>query len=89
MLSQFEPYSLNGEGLSAYLSNIALTGANGNGVGSILIPEGFNQICLQMYGVERQVPVSNKFCISGNFRLNQTPQLVLPAFNEKIKMPSG
>ncbi|MBP9133968.1 MAG: hypothetical protein KBF75_08080 [Saprospiraceae bacterium] len=87
VLSQFEPYSLNGEGLSAYLSNIALTGANGNGVGSILIPEGFNQICLQMYGVERQVPVSNKFCISGNFRLNQPPQLVLPAFNEKIKMP--
>jgi hypothetical protein len=77
VLSQFEPYSLNGEGLSAYLSNIALTGANGNGVGSILIPEGFNQICLQMYGVERQVPVSNKFCISGNFRLNQPPQLVL------------
>jgi hypothetical protein len=25
VLSQFEPYSLNGEGLSAYLSNIALT----------------------------------------------------------------
>lgn len=88
MLSQFEPIALDGTALNSYLANIALTGVTPGSKGSIIIPEGFNQVCLQLYGVDRQVPVSNKFCLSGNFRLNQPPQLVLPAFNEKIKMPA-
>lgn len=87
LLSQFEQMVLNGSALSEYLSNVALIGATANSTGSIDVPEGFNQICLQLYGVERNVPVSNKFCISGNFRLSQPPQIVKPAFNEKIKMP--
>lgn len=87
LLSQFDQMLLNGAGLGEYLSNTALIGATANSTGSIEVPEGFNQICLQMYGVERNVPVSNKFCISGNFRLSQPPQIVKPSFNEKIKMP--
>ena len=87
LLSQFEQMLLSGSSLEKYLSNTALIGASANSTGSVDIPEGFNQICLQLYGVERNVPVSNKFCISGNFRLNQPPQIVKPAFNEKIKMP--
>lgn len=86
LLSQFEQMLLNGSALEKYLSNTALIGAGANSTGSVDIPEGFNQICLQLYGVERNVPVSNKFCISGNFRLNQPPQIVKPTFNEKIKM---
>lgn len=86
-LTQFEPFMLDGTILNRYLSSEALTGRAGQGRGASLIPEGFNQICLQMYGVERSVPVSNKFCVSGNFRLNQPPQIIKPSFNEKIKMP--
>lgn len=86
-LTQFEPFVLDGTILNRYLSSEALTGRAEQGRGATLIPEGFNQICLQMYGVERSVPVSNKFCVAGNFRLNQPPQIIKPAFNEKIKMP--
>src|SRR5690606_28035098 len=69
LLNQFEPMVINGSTLQNYFSNIALVGAGGNGRGSVEVPEGFNQICLQMYGVIRDVPISNKFCVSGNFRL--------------------
>lgn len=87
LLNQFISYNLDGAALNQYLSAEALTGRNGIGTGSTLVPEGFTQICLQMYGVDRLTPVSNKFCVSGNFRLNQPPQILKPAFNEKIKMP--
>ncbi len=86
-LNQFSSYLLDGAALNQYLSAEALSGNNGIGKGATLIPEGFTQVCLQMYGVDRTVPVSNKFCVSGNFRLNQPPQIIKPAFNEKIKMP--
>ena len=87
LLSQFENQTIDGIYLSNYLSNAALSGKGGLGMGSVEIPEGFNQVCLQFYGVDRNVAVSNKFCVSGNFRLNQPPQIVKPAFNEKIKIP--
>ncbi|MBK9722608.1 MAG: hypothetical protein IPO78_13470 [Saprospiraceae bacterium] len=70
-LLQFEQYTLDGSVLSAYLSNDALTGKNSEGRGSVILPEGLLDICIQMYGVDRVVPVSNKFCITSNFRLNQ------------------
>lgn len=84
LLSQFENKVLDGGFLSKYLSNFAMAGYGGQGQGSIDVPEGFNQICIQMYGIDRDVPVSNKFCVSGNFRLNQPPQITKPYFNEKI-----
>jgi len=87
ILSQFENQTIDGVFLNKYLSNAALSGIGGQGMGSVEIPEGFNQVCLQFYGVVRNVAVSNKFCVSGNFRLNQPPQIVKPAFNEKIKIP--
>jgi hypothetical protein len=87
LLSQFENQTIDGLFLNKYLSNAALSGKGGQGMGSVEIPEGFNQVCLQFYGVERSVAVSNKFCVSGNFRLNQPPQIIKPAFNEKIKIP--
>jgi hypothetical protein len=86
-LNQFQNMVLDGNVLRSYLNSQALTGVNGTGMGSIEIPEGFNQICLQIYGLERNVPISNKFCMSGNFRLNQPPQIVKPACGEKIKLP--
>lgn len=88
-LYQFEPTELKGEALNPLLSIESLRSASGGGFGSTLIPEGFYNICLQLYGgVNRLVPVSNKFCISANFRLNQPPQIIKPAFKEKIKIPA-
>jgi len=85
-LSQFQNVLIDGNALRSYLTPQALTGARGVGKGSLEIPEGFNQICMQLYGVDKNVPLSNKFCMSGNFRLNQPPIFVKPACGEKIKM---
>lgn len=82
-LLQFEQYTLNGSELSVYLSNEALTGKNSEGRGSVILPEGLLDICIQMYGVDRVVPVSNKFCITSNFRLNQAPQLIKPVLMKR------
>ena len=77
-LNQFQNVLIDGNTLRSYLNPKALTGARGIGQGALEIPEGFNQICLQLYGVDRNVPLSSKFCMSGNFRLNQPPQFVKP-----------
>lgn len=86
-LNQFQNLFIDGNTLRSYLNSQSLIGVNEQGVGSLEIPEGFNQICLQIYGLDRNVPISNKFCMSGNFRLNQPPQIVKPSCGEKIKMP--
>lgn len=86
-LNQFQNIVLDGNALRSYLNSQSLTGANETGMGALEIPEGFNQICLQIYGLDRNVPISNKFCMSGNFRLNQPPQIVKPSCGEKIKLP--
>ena len=85
-LLQFQNISLDGSALQQYLNPENLVGGTGLGMGSPDIPEGFNQICLQVYGVERNVPISAKFCVSGNFRLNQPPQIVKPYCGEQIKV---
>lgn len=85
-LSQFQPLVLDGNALAPYLNPQALVGVGANTRGSTQVPEGFNQICVQLYGVRRNVPVSNKFCISGLFELNQPPQIVLPTCFSNIQM---
>lgn len=85
LLSQFESMIVNGSLLGEYLSNVAMIGTTPSSDGSIKVPEGFNQICLQMYGVDRYVPVSNKFCISGNFRLNLPLALSSPPSMRLLK----
>lgn len=86
-LSQFQMMQIDGSMLRDYLNNANLVGAQNTGTGAIEIPEGFNQICLQVYGVDRNVPVSNKFCVQGSFVLNQTPQAIVPAFAELLEFP--
>ncbi|MEM1319798.1 MAG: hypothetical protein AAGG75_06045 [Bacteroidota bacterium] len=85
-LSQFDMQMIDGADLQPYLRAENLLGANANGGGAVEVPEGFIQICLQLSGVERNVPVSNKFCVSGNFQLNQAPQLIFPACGEQLQM---
>ncbi|KAA3639609.1 MAG: hypothetical protein DWQ02_03425, partial [Bacteroidetes bacterium] len=86
-LSQFQMMQIDGSMLRDYLNNANLVGAQNTGMGAIEIPEGFNQICLQVYGVERNVPVSNKFCVQGSFVLNQPPQAIVPSCGELLELP--
>lgn len=88
LLSQFQMQELNGSFLQQYLRPNSLVGANNTGIGTVEIPEGFNQICVEIYGIDRNVPVSNKFCVQGSFQLNQAPQLLLPACNDRKEMPA-
>ena len=83
-LQQFEPLRVDGPTLLRYLS------ANGQATGSLPgaafeVPEGLNSICLQVFGVERDVAISRQFCLQGSFQLNLVPRLTLPAFGAEIR----
>jgi hypothetical protein len=86
-LNQFQQLQLDGSVLAEYLRPENLVGGNGSATGSVLLPEGFHQICLQVYGVDRNVPISNKFCVQANFQLNQPPQIIYPEFNAQMPYP--
>jgi len=86
-LSQFQQLAIDGIALQPYLSPSALVGATNNGMGSLEIPEGFNKVCLEVYGIDRNVPLSKKFCVQGSFQLNQTPLLSLPSCDAQMEYP--
>ncbi len=86
-LSQFQQQLLDGIALQPYLTPSALVGATNDGMGSLEIPEGFNKICLEVYGIDRNVPISRKYCVQGSFQLNQPPQLSLPACEAQMEYP--
>ncbi len=86
-LAQFQMMQIDGNMLQNYLNSANLSGQNGSGIGSLEIPEGFNKICLQVFGVEKNVPVSNKFCVQGSFQLNQAPQIIMPSCAQKMEYP--
>ena len=85
VLNQFQQITIDGGDLQPYLRPEALVGANNTGMGSLLVPEGNIEICLELIGVDRRIPVSRKACIRGRFDLNQVPQLVLPTNGEAIE----
>jgi hypothetical protein len=86
-LQQFQARTIRGSDLRPYLTPSALVGPSDRGKGSVEVPEGFNRICLEVMGTVRRVPVSNKFCVSGNFKLNQPPFLVKPACGSRSVLP--
>ena len=83
MLNQFQPEMLDGMALAPYLERSNLLGGGQNPENN-LIPEGFNQICLEVIHYDRQVPISPKACVFGNFRLNDPPLLQKPFCGEEI-----
>ena len=86
-LRQFQPFTIRGSDLAPYLTPSALVGQGDQGQGSVEVPEGFNRICLEVMGVVREVPLSNKFCVQGNFKLNQVPFLIKPVCGSRTVMP--
>lgn len=82
-LFQFQPEVLDGATLAPYLTQANLVGNGGTPLNN-LIPEGFNQICLEVIHTERGVPISNKACVFGNFRLNEPPLLQQPNCGDEL-----
>ncbi|MCB9037138.1 MAG: hypothetical protein H6557_11005 [Lewinellaceae bacterium] len=82
-LNQFQTEIFDGARLAPWLQGKFLAGSRGGRGGSIL-PQGANRICLEVIDVQRNVPISDRYCLSGNFRLSLPPQLRLPANRSDI-----
>ena len=76
-LQQFQPTMITGADLALYLNTNALQAVAGTPV-SNLLPEGFNQICLEVMDFERRVPISREICVGGFFKTLDAPLLDLP-----------
>ncbi len=83
-LEQFNTEFFDGNTIAPYFDAINLVGTNG-GIRNIILPEGFNRICIQIMDYEQRVPISNELCLGGNFVTNQVPILQLPNCNAEIK----
>lgn len=83
-LNMNQPVMLDGFALQPYLQPEALTGAAGQGQGSVIMPEGLNRICLEVIDLERNVPISRKTCVTGGFFLNEPPMLQMPACGSNV-----
>ncbi len=76
-----QPEDFDGVALASYLTPLTLVGPDGDGKGSIIVPEGFIRICVEVIDVERNVPISAKTCVEGEFVLNKPPLMRLPECN--------
>ena len=76
-LQQFMPTLITGSDLALYLNTNALQAVAGTPV-SNLLPEGFNQICLEVMDFECRVPISKEICVGGFFKTLEAPLLDLP-----------
>ncbi len=85
-LNQFQMETFDGFALQPYLSAYSFVGTSG-GFGSLILPEGVNDICLEVIDIERNIPISRKACQLGGFFLNRPPQLLLPACGEEMPFP--
>lgn len=78
VLQQFQTEVFDGARLAPYLQVQNLVGIQGGGGGSIL-PEGNNKICLEVVDRQRNVPISGRYCLTGNFQRSLPPQPQMPA----------
>ena len=84
LLEKDIPLMLNGIDLAGYLDPMNLVQVNGGGQGGVLLPSGFNSICLEVIDIERGVPISDQYCLFGIFELSKPPLLNFPLCNSEI-----
>lgn len=84
-LFQYTPVMLTGLELAEYFKPENLTGGQINS--SNLLPEGFNQICLEVVDLQREVVISNQGCVGAFFQLFEPPFLELPVCYGDLMMP--
>ena len=87
-LSQYSPEMLTGSELAMYLDARNLTGLRNNNRSNAL-PDGFNQICLEVMDYQRKVPISRQICVGGLFRLFEPPLVTIPENRKEVKPLPG
>ncbi len=87
-LNQFSPEMLTGSELAMYLDARNLRGLNSNNRSNAL-PNGFNQICLEVMDFQRKVPISRQICVGGLFRLFEPPLVTLPENRREVQPLPG
>ena len=86
-LDRLATETFDGFALAPYLNQNALTGPTGSGMGSVVVPQGLNRICMEVIDIQRNVPISRKTCTTNSFILNQPPQLLLPICGSSAPYP--
>lgn len=87
-LLQFMPKMLTGSDLAPYLDPTRMVGMNGFSAAN-MIPEGFNQICLEVMDVQRRLPISRKTCAGGFFKSYEPPIISLPICGSNQELSNG
>lgn len=77
------PLMIDGNDLAGYLNPNNLVNLAGEST-SVLLPEGFNAFCLEVIDLERNVPISDRVCMTGFFELSDPPLLNTPICNEVL-----
>lgn len=77
LLERDVPLMIDGGDLAPYFQSGNLINTSGDPAG-LLLPEGFNAICLEVIDLERNVPISNKSCARGLFENADPPILINP-----------
>lgn len=84
-LLQFTPTMVTGTELAAYFQPQNLISLRG-GQASNALPDGFNQICLEVIDFERQVPISQQVCRGGLVRRLEPPLIEIPRCGQALQV---
>ncbi len=84
-LLQFTPTMVTGAELAAYLQPQNLISLRG-GQATNALPDGFNQICLEVMDFERQIPISQQVCRGGLVRRLEPPLIEIPQCGEALQV---
>jgi hypothetical protein len=87
-LLQFTPKMLTGSDLAPYLDATQMVGMNGFSASNVL-PEGFNQICLEVMDLQRRIPISRRTCAGGFFKSYEPPLISLPICGSSQDLTNG
>jgi hypothetical protein len=77
------PLLIDGIDLAPYLNPNSLVGQNGQFAGGLL-PEGFNEFCLEVIDVQRNIPISASGCAGGYFEQSDPPILISPNCGQSL-----
>lgn len=75
--------NLFGSDLTEYFTPAAMMNPDGSTAG-LLLEDGINSICVEVIDVERNVPISERFCMTGFFKNAEPPLLVVPECDRVI-----
>ena len=87
-ITQGFPEMFTGFDLANYFNPMNMVHVNG-GAGSNNLPEGFNSFCIEVIDVLRNVPISDRMCMTNDFNEADPPMLILPYNEEEVNLGSA